>query len=416
VITWRQIYRGFDPSEESEMTRLSSVGLLLAACCIPSYAQSNPLDESLWLQPISYQEMRDMMERAREQAKSGQRGGPGSQSMEHGEMGGMKGMQGGEGAEAMTKPQQGGRPGSQPMEHGEMGEMGEMAGMKGMQGNGEKKKPSWRRGMRMRRTYLRFGPFPQEQSKPGGRPERHAENPAASSVVWLERPDSTIGSAMVKQRRSAIQAEYKADDGGWYRLFAYNDLGVRDNTRQKFFSYYTFMSHGEEADIKESEPLVRQGYFQGEPELELVQLYEDDEQRYRKYVGDKLRVGALFRGLPLAGARLTLTTEQGWSQTRTTDEFGEAAFILIKEDFHEDGVDRRNSELYLARVDHSAPIGGQYMGASYDTTRYVATLPFRVSPAKEDWQSQRIAYLIAMITIIGSAVAIAIRRRRKKKT
>jgi hypothetical protein len=392
------------------MTRLGSVGLLLAVCCIPSYVQSNPLDESLWLQPISYQEMREMMEKARETAKSGQSGRPGSQPME---MGGMKGMQGGEGAEETTKPQQGGRPGSQPMEHGEMGEM---AGMKGMQGNGEKKKPSWRRGMRMRRTYLRFGPFPQEQRKPGGRPEQHTENPAAGSVVWLERPDSTIGSAMVKQRRSAIQAEYKADDGGWYRLFAYNDLGVRGNTRQKFFSYYTFMSHGEDADLKESEPMMRQGYFQGEPELELVQLYEDDEQRYRKYVGDKLRIGALFRGLPLAGARLTLTTEQGWSQTRTTDEFGETAFTLIKEDFHEDGVDRRNSELYLVRVDHRVPMGGQYMGASYDSTRYVATMPFHVSAAKEDWQSQRIAYLLVMITVIGSAVAIAIRRRRKKKT
>jgi hypothetical protein len=371
--------------------------------------QSNPLGDSLWLQPISYQEMREMMEKAREMAKSGQSGRPGSQPMEHGEM---AGMQGAERGEAMTKPEQGGGSGSHSMGQGEMGEM---AGMKGMQGSGEKKKPSWKRGMRMRRTYLRFGPFPLEQGKPGSMPKRHAENPAADSMVWLERPDNTIGSAMVRQRRSAIQAEYKADDGGWYRLFAYNDLGVRNNIRQKFFSYYTFMSHGEEADLKEPEPMMRQGYFQGEPELELVQLYEDDEQRYRKYVGDTLRVGALFRGLPLAGARLTLTTEQGWSQTRTTDEFGEAAFTLIKEDFHEEGVDRRSSELYLARVDHRAPIGGQYMGAPYNSTRYTATLPFRVSAAKEDWQSQRIAYLIAMITIIGSAVAIAIRRRRRRK-
>jgi hypothetical protein len=356
--------------------------------------------------------MREMMEKAREMAKSGQSGRPGSQSMEHGEMGGMKSMQGAERSEAMTRPEQGGGSGSQSMEHGEMGDM---AGMKGMQGGGEKKKPSWRSGMRMRRTYLRFGSFPQEEKKPTGRPQGSMMmNPAADSMVWLERPDNTIGSAMVKQRRSAVQAEYKADDGGWYRLFAYNDLGVKGGIRQKYFSYYTFMSHGEEADLKEPEPMMRQGYFQGEPELELVQLYEDDEQRYRKYVGDTLRVSALFRGRLLAGARLTLTTEQGWSQTRTTDEFGEAEFTLIKEEFNEE-VDRRGSELYLVRVDHRVPMGGQYMGASYDSTHYVATMPFRVSAAKEDWQSQRIAYLLVMITVIGSAVAIAIRRKRRKK-
>jgi hypothetical protein len=373
--------------------------------------QSSPSEQSLWLQPISYQEMRDMMERAREQGKSGQSGRPGPQSMEHGEMGG---MQGGAKPEQMTGPGQGGRPASQAMDHGEMGEMGEMGGMQGMQG-GKEKKGGWRSGMRMRRTYLRFGSFPQQQGRPGGRPEMNMPNPAADSMVWLERPDNTIQGAAVKQRRGVLQAEYKADDGGWYRLFAYNDTGVQGGTRQKYFSYYTFMSHGDEVDPMEPESMMRQGYYQGEPELELVQLCEDDEQCYRKYVGDKLRVGALFRGMPLAGARLTLTTEQGWSQTRATDEFGEAEFTLIKEDFHEDGVDRGNSELYLVRLEHRAPIGGQYMGAAYDSTRYIATLPFRVAPAKEDWQSQRIAYLIAMITIIGSAVAIAIRRRRRKK-
>jgi hypothetical protein len=394
------------------MSRFSSVGLLLAVCCIPPYVQSSPLEESLWLQPISYQEMREMMERAQEMAKSGQGGRPDSQPMEHGEMGQMAGMPDAGMKEAMSQPQQSGRPASQPMEHAEMGEM------KGMQGDeqaNKEKKPSWRSGMRMRRTYLRFGPFPQEEKKPAGRPQGGMMmNPAADSMVWLERPDNTIGSAMVKQRRSAVQAEYKADDGGWYRLFAYNDLGVKGGVRQKYFSYYTFMSHGDEVDPKEPEPMMRQGYFQGEPELELVQLYEDDEQRYRKYVGDTLRVSALFRGRLLAGARLTLTTEQGWSQTRTTDEFGEAEFTLIKEEFNEE-VDRRGSELYLVRVDHRAPMGGQYMGASYDSTRYVATMPFRVSAAKEDWQSQRIAYLLVMITVIGSAVAIAIRRKRRKK-
>jgi hypothetical protein len=356
------------------MTRFSIVGLLIAICCLPSYARTSPQDSFLWLQPISYQEMREMMAKAK----------------------------------AMSKSDQGGRPDSQTMNHGEKG------GMQGMK-KGEKAKSHGRSGMRMRRTSLRFGSFPQPKGGPGGRPGKHAKDLAAGSIVWLERPDNTIDSATLKQRRSAHQAEYKADDGGWYRLFAFKDFGVEETTRVKYFSYYSFMSHGEKVGQKERQPMIRPGYFEDQPELELVEIHEDGEPRYSKYVGDEIRVGALLHGAPLAGARLILTTQQGWSQTRITDERGEAAFTLIKEDFPEDGVDRRKSELYLVRADHRAEVSGQYHGASYDTTRYIATMPFRVSPAKEDWQSQRIAYLVVIVTIIGSAVAIAIRRRRRKR-
>ncbi len=406
------------------MTRISTIGLLIIACWIPSLAQSMPNEPLLWLQPISYQEMRDMMDRAKKTMPESDKGGrPESQEMEHS---GMDGMQMGDKGEAPST----GRPDRQAM-----GREG-MQGMPGMK-EGEGKKPNWRSGMRMRRTYLHYGPFPQTKGRPAssmqGMPmaseaasktKRMAMGSGAmgmpmgsamSSVVWLERPDNTIERAMVKQGRSKIQAEYKADDGGWYRLFAYNDLGVKDSTRRKYFSYYTFMSHGEDVEAKMRMPMVRPGYYQDEPELELVELYEEDEQRYRKNVGDTIRVGVLFQGMPLAGSRVTMITERGWSQTLSTDKNGEVSFTLIKEDFPEDGVDRRKSELYLLRVAHKVAVGGQYMGNDYDTTRYIATMPISVSPAKEDWQSQRIAYLVTIITIIGSAVAIAIRRRRRKK-
>ncbi len=391
------------------MTRFSIIGLLILVCWLPSLAQSMPNEPLLWLQPVSYQEMREMMDRAKKaMAESGKGGRPESQAMQHS---GMDGMQMGDKDEAP----QNGHPG--------------MQGKPDMK-DGKRKESSWRSGMRMRRTYLHYGPFPQTKGKPAARKQgvemgsetkrmpMAKEMPmgsAASSVVWLEQPDNTIQRAMVKKGRSKIQAEYKADDGGWYRLFAYNDMGVKKHTRQKYFSYYTFMSHGEEVDAKKRMPMMRPGYYQDAPELELVELYEEDEQRYRKYVGDTIRVGVMFQGMPLPRARVTLITEQGWRQTRSTDEKGKVSFTLIKEDFPEDGVDRRKSELFLVRVAHKAAVGGQYMGNNYDATRYVATMPFSVSPAKEDWQSQRIAYLVVMITVIGSAVAIAIRRRRRKK-
>ncbi len=354
-------------------------GLLIAACCTPLYAKSGSYGQMMWLEPLTYQQMREMMDKAkqmREKAAADKRP---------------------EGAE-------------QPKQN-------------------EKGKRSWQSGgQRLRRIYLRSGPFPANKDnkmtmpgrgpsgkpKPSGRPKKGDSN-TNSSVVWLERPDSTIEGIEVKQRGPETRAEYAADDGGWYRIFAYNDLGVDDGVRTRLFSYYTFMSHGDKADEKEPQLIDRQGYFEGNPELELVRVYADGKRRYSHHVGDKLRVRALFRGKPVVGGRMALITEQGWHQTQTTDDNGEALFTLIKEDFHEDGVDRHKSELYLLRIKHQIESGGVHKGESYENERYIATLPFHVSPALSDWQSQRMAYLAAIITIVGAAVAIAIRRRRKKE-
>lgn len=356
------------------MTRLRIIGLLMAIWCTPSYAQLSAQELMIWLEPLTYQEMREMRERAKEMAKS----------------------------------QMGDRSGARQSDS------------KNAAGE-ERKKRGWGSdGQRLRRIYLRSGPFPARKRKMGGgrmsgsRPQKMESN-ASGSMVWLEQPDNTIQGIEVKQRNSVFRADYPADAGGWYRIFAYNDLGVRDNSRVHLFSYYTFMSHGDEVDEEAPGPITRDGYFEGSPELELVRVYDDDEERYRDEVGRKIRVRALFRGKPVVGRLLALITQQDWRQVQTTDANGEAVFTLIKEDFHEDGIDRRKSELYLLRLEHRIENAGEYQGASYGSERYIATLPFRVSPPRDDWQSQRMAYLVAMIAIVGAAVAIAVRRRRRRQ-
>ncbi len=353
--------------------RLKITGLLLAACCTCVSAQPHKPGPMLWLEPLTYQQMREMMDKAKEmREKAAKDKRP-------------------DGAEQPTQQE-------------------------------EKKKRSWQSdGPRLRRIYLRSGPFPANKGmmmmmsgrKPAGKPTMKRGD-SNSSVVWLERPDSTIQKIEVKQRGPETRAEYAADDGGWYRIFAYKDLGLKGTTRTNLYSYYTFMSHGDKPEEKEQPPIERQGYFNGSPELELVRVYPDGKRRYRDYVGDTIRVRALFRGKPLAGGRMALTTVQGWHQAKTTDANGEVEFTLIKEDFHEDGVDRRKSELYLLRLEHREAGMAEYRGKLYDQERYIATLPFYVSAALSDWQSQNMAYLAAIITMVGAAVAIAIRRRRKR--
>lgn len=355
--------------------RLLTIGLLIAVWCAPVFARSNAHNQMIWLEPLTYQQMRDIMDKAKAMAAK---------------------------ARESKRPSDSGKPQGKPV------------------AKNDGKKKSWSSGgNRQRRIYLRTGIFPAKKNmmmpvrpKFGGRPKTSSS--VSGNVVWLERSDKTIQGLEVKQRRSSTSAAYKADDGGWYRLFAYNDLGVKDKVWVNLFSYYSFMSHGDKPEKQSPPPMVGTGYFDGHPEFELVRIYADGKPAYRNYVGEIVRVRALFRGWPVEGAHVVLTTEQGWRQSKTTDANGEAEFTLIKEDFPEDGVDRRKTELYMLSVKHEVANRGKYRGVAYERERYVATMPFRVTPDKNEWQIQYLAYLAAIITIVGTGVAIAIRRRRRK--
>lgn len=363
--------------------RILTIGLLIAVWCAPVFARSSAHGQMLWLEPLTYQQMRDMMDKAKAMAAKAQQG---------------------KGPAVSGKP--GGKPGGKPAGNKEAG-----------------KKPSWNSGgPRRSRIYLRSGAFPAQKSmswgsgRPGGKPSGKPKMGSSSSgsVVWLERSDNTIDGLKVSSRRGSTYAEYSASDGGWYRIYAYNDLGVKDETWVNLFSYYTFMSHGDKPEKQTAKPMVGAGYFDGHPEFELVRVNPDGKPSYRSYVGETVRVRALFRGWPVEGARVALTTQQGWQQSKTTDANGEAEFTLIKEEFPEEGVNRRNSELYMLSVKHEVASRGKYRGVAYERERYVATMPFRVYPDKNEWQIQYLAYLAAIITIVGTGVAIAIRRRRRR--
>ena len=98
-----------------------------------------------------------------------------------------------------------------------------------------------------------------------------------------------------------------------------------------------------------------------------------------------------------------------------TDERGEVEFTLIKDDFQRGILDKRKSQLYMLQTEYEEQKPGQLSGLAYDKQRYVATLSFRVAPDNNEWESKHIAFLLAMITIIGAGTAIAIRRSRQKK-
>jgi hypothetical protein len=244
---------------------------------------------------------------------------------------------------------------------------------------------------------------------------RSSSDDMVHTDFFLEMPDNSIIPVEMKKKRGAYKLAYQTKQGGSYRLVGYNSNNIKSRSRQHLFSFYNFMTHGDKPEKKEFAPSPRPGYHNGKPIFELVRLYDSERERYRSRTGHTARVQVLFKGKPVAGAPLTLTTSKNWAKSVRTNEHGEAELLLIKDDFQDGVIDRRKSSLYMLQTEYTEQKPGQLSGNGYDKQHYVATLSFRVSPDSKEWESKRVAFLLAMITIIGAGVAIAIRRKRRRK-
>ena len=245
------------------------------------------------------------------------------------------------------------------------------------------------------------------------RPESHTrDNAPANAVYWLETPDSAIHPIDTK---TPGKMNFPAPQWGLHKIFAYLDAGVKANLRRKHFAFYSFYSHGDEANQKPHPVLNGGGYWQGNPEFNLTRIYENDQQRYSSQTGQRAVFQVSLHGAPLKDVCVVMVTQKGWRNAKKTDEKGRVSFFLIKENNTEGGWrSRRRAEKYLVVARHEAAHAGELNGQIYADTRYQATMSLRVRPSQLEWESKSTAFLMAGFTIVAAGAAIAIRRRRRR--
>jgi hypothetical protein len=254
--------------------------------------------------------------------------------------------------------------------------------------------------------YLYAGSFPDKEKKSDYLKNTHfrLEDPDGSmkGLVSIRGPDSYMVAAPNK-------------NGGWYRLTAYNDYGVKNGNRFHLFTQDCFINHSDRVKREKTEKLEWPGFYKGRPIFEIVRITEDEGQQYRVEEGDELRLKVLLKGEPLKGVNITLITEKKWRRTIKTDDNGEAFFTLIKETFLQGKTDKTRTHRYLLVTEYSVGSPGNYNGQAYENERYVATMPLRVYPSSLDWESKSTGYLVVMFTILVVSGATAIRRKRRRK-
>lgn len=241
----------------------------------------------------------------------------------------------------------------------------------------------------------------------------------ADSSCFIQNPDSSMHKLHPLKKRYGYQLYDEAMAGGFYQMFAYNDIGVRNGVRYQLFSQYRFRNFGSDkstdSENSEKPEIASLGFFNNAPRFRLIDVISDySDERYadRRYTGEKIVFQLLLDDKPVVDAEVTVTSSLGWKKTSRTDKQGKASFTLIKEKFHDDGVNKTPAP-YLATAEYTLAGKGVYQGIAYDRETYRVTRHFSVRPTPLDWKSKQLGFLI----ITGSGVAVmfaaGIRRRRR---
>jgi len=241
----------------------------------------------------------------------------------------------------------------------------------------------------------------------------------ADSSCFIQVPGGSIHELQPKKNRSGYSLYDEALAGGFYQMFAYNDIGVKNGIRYQLFSQYRFRNYGSEKitdsqNIEEPD-IIRPGFLNSHPRFRLIDVMGDtSNDRYadRKYTGEELVLQLLLDDKPVVNAEVTVTSSLGWKNTARTDEHGKAAFTLIKEKFHGNGVNKIPSP-YLVTAEYMLHEKGIYQNKHYDRQTFRVARHFSVRPTPLDWKSKQLGFLT--VTGCGVAVMFAAGIRRRKR-
>lgn len=151
--------------------------------------------------------------------------------------------------------------------------------------------------------------------------------------------------------------------------------------------------------------------------LELVRVHYPDEKLFTRIVsGDQVNFTVLSFGKPVAGAKVSMTTQNGWSSSKVSDAEGRVAFTMIR-DYYTPWLEfkKYRKQTYLMNADLHVPGKVMADGVIYGSAHYNSTLAGSYYPSPHDYRSYAWGLGISLFVIVFGGVAIYLYRRRRLK-
>lgn len=224
------------------------------------------------------------------------------------------------------------------------------------------------------------------------------------------RPDGTKEVLVPKEENGLVTIRDAALVQGRYLINVSAEV-VEDGIRYRLFSQDIMRNVGEKPEtafrLEDAEPDFL------EPRFAILDKTQDDERNFarikRKYTGDELPLKIQLCGKPVPDLDVTMTTAEGWRQTRKTDENGDVRFTLVKEKFHDKGAIKTPSVYFVTAEIKDFSDEGQ----TPEILR--SAIAFNVYPTLLDWQTKAAGFYTVVIFSAAIALAAAIRRKRRRR-
>jgi len=292
---------------------------------------------------------------------------------------------------------------------------------------------------------------PAASAPTGGVPAANAPTDATESVgmmnmghggvknLVLRRGADPANAPVVKLGDDGVSLQVLSADGKRWET-PFTDMGkggLRTKVELENFGFYSAYllrksAHGGVLDVQvaqaellkggmghgvEYDPALFKPTLDDTAPIELVREHGPDERLMTSiHSGDKAVFLVRAYGKPLAGARVSLSTQQGWRKTVTSDQNGRVEFTLIRDYFPAwSDFNRSQSSVFLVWAEAETPEAGVYNGQGYSTTRYQTSMTARYYPAPYDYRSQAYALAIVMFVTAFTAFAVWFYRQRRQK-
>ena len=132
--------------------------------------------------------------------------------------------------------------------------------------------------------------------------------------------------------------------------------------------------------------------------------------------GDRFTYKPLFKGKPVSGIPVVLSTEKGWMNKKITNTKGEVTFQFIQDYFTRwSEIRGRKIYAYLIYSEFTKKTSGNYKGKTYHYIHYSTSMSDGYFPSRTMYLSMVWGLVIFIISLVVISVGVFVYRERRKK-
>lgn len=247
-----------------------------------------------------------------------------------------------------------------------------------------------------------------------------AEADMGDAKVYIYGPDNTPLDGMLAGERIKFSARQK----GSHRVFVIKEAFENNVLDVVIAKAKVYNSKGDllASVKKEIRGKTIDSHHSDHPakDIPFEVIMEKTEKKHRNccglYSGDMVTFKTYYKGKPLSGGILRVTTERGWSKTLVTSADGSASLELIRDSYSDETLEegRKRKEGLLVEASYTMNESGTFKGKTYDRIRYTTTFPLSFYPSPLEYSAKLPGFLSSIGVMLACGLGIFYYRTRKK--